>query len=104
MVKGNLLVAAVQAALGGFIFWFLGIHAPVLWAVVFAIVALLPGVSSAVIWLPVAIYLLATGAVAGGGPDRIWRLRHGLRGQLSTETSGRIAFRMARIFGIRIRD
>ena len=66
MVKGNLLVAAVQAALGGFIFWFLGIHAPVLWAVVFALVALLPGVSSAVIWLPVGIYLLVTGAVWQG--------------------------------------
>jgi predicted PurR-regulated permease PerM len=66
MVKGNLLVAAVQAALGGFIFWFLGFHAPVLWAVVFALVALLPGVSSAVIWLPVVIYLLATGAMWQG--------------------------------------
>jgi predicted PurR-regulated permease PerM len=66
MVKGNLLVAAVQGALGGFIFWFLGIHAPALWAVVFALVALLPAVSSAVIWLPVAVYLLATGAVWQG--------------------------------------
>ena len=27
MFKGNLLVAAVQGALGGLIFWFLGIHA-----------------------------------------------------------------------------
>jgi len=34
--KGNLLVAAVQGALGGLIFWFLGINAPVLWAVVMA--------------------------------------------------------------------
>jgi len=29
MFKGNLLVAAVQGALGGLIFWLLGIHAPV---------------------------------------------------------------------------
>ena len=98
MAKGNLLVAAVQAALGGFIFWFLGIHAPVLWAVVFALVALLPGVSSAVIWLPVVIYLLATGAVwQGGGPDRIWHLRHGLRGQLSTAASRRQRHANARL-------
>jgi predicted PurR-regulated permease PerM len=66
MVKGNLLVAAVQAGLGGLIFWILGIHAPVLWAMVFALVALLPGVSSAVIWLPVAVYLFATGAAWQG--------------------------------------
>jgi predicted PurR-regulated permease PerM len=66
MVKGNLLIAAVQGALGGFIFWFLGIHAPVLWAVVMALVSLLPAIGSAVIWLPVAIYLLATGAMWQG--------------------------------------
>jgi predicted PurR-regulated permease PerM len=66
MVKGNLLVAIVQGALGGLIFWFLGIRAPVLWAVVMAIVSLLPAVGSAVIWFPVAIYLLVTGAVWQG--------------------------------------
>jgi len=34
MVKGTILVAIVQGFLGGFIFWILGIHAPVLWGVV----------------------------------------------------------------------
>ncbi len=29
-VKGTLIVAVVQGALGGLIFWFLGIHAPVM--------------------------------------------------------------------------
>jgi predicted PurR-regulated permease PerM len=66
MFKGNLLVAVVQGALGGLIFWFLGIHAPVLWAVVMALLSLLPAVGAAAVWLPVAIYLLATGAVSQG--------------------------------------
>lgn len=65
MVKGNLLVATVQGALGGLIFWLLGIHAPVLWASVMALLSLLPA-GGALIWLPVAIYLLATGAVWQG--------------------------------------
>ena len=61
MFKGNLLVAAVQGALGGLIFWFLGIHAAVLWAVVMAFLSLLPAVGAAGVWLPVALYFLATG-------------------------------------------
>src|SRR5262245_47845179 len=66
MFKGNLLVAAVQGALGGLIFRLLGIHAPVLWAVVMAFLSLLPAVGAAAVWLPVAIYFLATGAVWQG--------------------------------------
>jgi predicted PurR-regulated permease PerM len=64
--KGNLLVAAVQGALGGLIFWFLGISAPVLWAVVMALCSLLPAVGAAIVWFPVAVYFLATGAVWQG--------------------------------------
>ena len=60
-VKGTLVVAVVQGALGGLIFWLLGIHAPALWAALMAILSLLPAVGTALVWLPVAIYLLATG-------------------------------------------
>jgi predicted PurR-regulated permease PerM len=66
MFKGTLLVAIVQGALGGFIFWVLGIHAPVLWGVVMGLFSLLPAVGAAVVWLPVAIYFLATGAIWEG--------------------------------------
>lgn len=60
-VKGNLLVAAVQGALGGLIFWLLGIPAAVLWAVVMAFLSLIPAVGAALVWVPVAIYLYAAG-------------------------------------------
>jgi len=65
-VKGNVIVAVVQGVLGGLIFWFLDVHAPVLWAVLMAILSLLPAVGSALIWLPVAIYFLVTGAIWQG--------------------------------------
>ena len=65
-VKGNVVVAIVQGALGGLIFWFLDVHAPVLWAVVMGFLSLLPAVGSALIWLPVAIYFLVTGATWQG--------------------------------------
>ena len=66
-VKGNIVVALVQGALGGLIFWLLGIHAPVLWAFLMAIVSLLPAVGAALVWFPFALYLLATGALWQGG-------------------------------------
>jgi predicted PurR-regulated permease PerM len=65
-VKGNVVVALVQGALGGLMFWILGIHAPVLWAVVMALLSLLPAVGTALVWLPVAVYFLVTGAVWQG--------------------------------------
>ena len=65
-VKGNVLVAAAQGALGGLAFWALGVHAPMLWAVVMAFLSLLPAVGAALIWGPVALYLLATGQVWQG--------------------------------------
>ena len=61
-VKGTIVVAIVQGFLGGLIFWFLGIQAPVLWGVVMAFLSLLPAVGTGLVWVPVAIYLLATGA------------------------------------------
>ena len=65
-VKGNIVVAIMQGALGGLIFWFLGIHAPVLWGTMMAFLSLLPAVGAAIVWIPVAIYFLATGAIWQG--------------------------------------
>src|SRR3954454_6471298 len=65
-VKGSLLVAMLQGALGGVMFWFLGISASLLWAVLMAFLSLLPAIGAGLVWIPVAIYLLATGAVWQG--------------------------------------
>jgi predicted PurR-regulated permease PerM len=63
-VKGNMVIAIIQGSLGGLIFWILGIPVALLWGVAMAIVSLIPAVGPALIWLPVAIYLLATGQTA----------------------------------------
>ncbi|NHH99711.1 AI-2E family transporter [Oceanimonas sp. MB9] len=65
-VKGNILVAMAQGALGGFIFWVLGIPGPLLWGVVMAFLSLIPAIGAALVWLPVAIYLFATGEWLSG--------------------------------------
>ncbi|KJS05976.1 MAG: membrane protein [Gammaproteobacteria bacterium BRH_c0] len=60
-VKGSLVVAIVQGALGGLIFWILDIPAPILWAVVMAALSLIPAVGAGLVWLPFSIYLFAVG-------------------------------------------
>ena len=65
-VRGNVAMAALQGVLGGVALWVLGIHAPVLWGTLMAFLSLLPAVGAALVWGPVAVYLLATGAVVKG--------------------------------------
>jgi len=65
-VKGNLVIAMLQGALGGLIFWILGIQGAVLWGVLMAFLSLLPAIGAALIWFPVAVYFLATGATGSG--------------------------------------
>ena len=62
-IKGNLMVAACQGLLGGLIFWVLGVQGPILWGVLMAFLSLLPAIGAGLIWGPVAIYFLATGAL-----------------------------------------
>ncbi|PQP02624.1 MULTISPECIES: AI-2E family transporter [Pseudomonas] len=65
-VKGNLLVAITQGALGGLIFWFLDIPSALLWAVLMAFLSLLPAVGAGIVWVPVAGYFLLSGAIWQG--------------------------------------
>jgi predicted PurR-regulated permease PerM len=60
-VKGNLVVAATQGALGGAIFWIIGIPAALLWGVVMTLFSLIPMIGAGFIWGPAAIYLFAIG-------------------------------------------
>ncbi|MBU4612170.1 AI-2E family transporter [Achromobacter sp. GG226] len=65
-VKGNVIVAITQGALGGLAFWFFDIQGALLWAVLMAVLSLLPAVGAGLVWGPVAIYFIVTGAVVQG--------------------------------------
>jgi predicted PurR-regulated permease PerM len=65
-VKGNLVVAVTQGALGGAIFWFLDIPSALLWAVLMAFLSLLPAVGAGIVWAPVAVYFLLSGMIWQG--------------------------------------
>ena len=65
-IKGSVVVGLVQGALGAITFWIVGMPSVVLFGVLMAIFSLLPALGPAIVWAPVAIYLLATGAIWEG--------------------------------------
>jgi predicted PurR-regulated permease PerM len=56
-VYGRLFVAALQGLLGGLMFWWLGLPAPVLWGTVMAVLSVIPMLGSYVVWVPAALAL-----------------------------------------------
>jgi predicted PurR-regulated permease PerM len=65
-IAAGLVIAALQGLAGGLVFAVLGLGAPVFWGVMMGLLALLPFVGTWVVWLPAAIWLVATGQVVTG--------------------------------------
>jgi len=61
-VYGTLAVAVVQGTLGGLMFWWLGLPAPLLWGLVMGLLAVVPVLGAFVIWIPAAVFLLLDGS------------------------------------------
>ncbi len=61
-VYGTLAVSSVQGLLGGLMFWWLGLSAPLLWGVVMALLAVVPMLGAFVIWIPAALLLALEGS------------------------------------------
>jgi predicted PurR-regulated permease PerM len=57
----TLAIAAAQGLAGGILFASLGLNSPVLWGAVMGVFALIPLVGTAIVWLPAALWLMATG-------------------------------------------
>jgi predicted PurR-regulated permease PerM len=62
IVYGTLFLAVAQGTLGGIMFWILGLPSPLLWGTVMAVLAVLPVLGAAIIWVPAALYLALTGS------------------------------------------
>lgn len=61
-IYGTLLVSVVQGLLGGLIFWWLGLPAPLLWGTVMALLAIVPVLGAFVVWIPAAVFLVLEGS------------------------------------------
>ena len=62
-IKGSVIVALLQGVIGGLVFWGVGIGGALLWGAAMGIFSLFPAVGTAFVWVPVALYLLATGDI-----------------------------------------
>jgi predicted PurR-regulated permease PerM len=63
-LKGTVVVSIIQGTLGGMALALVGIDGAVFWGVVMTIVSILPAIGLSIVWLPAALWLFTTGAVA----------------------------------------
>lgn len=65
-VKGTLVIGVIQGMLGGVGFAVAGIESAAFWGAVMAVLSVVPGIGSMLVWAPAVIYLLMTGQVMVG--------------------------------------
>jgi len=73
-VYGTLAVSAVQGVLGGLMFWWLGLSAPVLWGMVMAVLGIVPVLGTFIVWLPAAAFLALEGDWGRAAVLALWGL------------------------------
>ena len=73
-VKGTLVIGAIQGALGGLGFFFVGLSGAAFWGTIMAVLSMIPLVGAALVWLPAGLYLLAVGKIAKGLFLLLWCL------------------------------
>lgn len=62
-LKSTIVIGAIQGTLGGIGFAVTGISGAVFWGTVMTVFAMIPGVGTALVWVPTAVYLAVTGRV-----------------------------------------
>ena len=66
VMQGTLLTALAQGTTAGLTYWALGVRFSIFLGVVSAVLSLLPFGGTALVWIPVAIYLFFTGSIVKG--------------------------------------
>lgn len=61
-LKGTVLIGLTQGVMGGIAFWVVGIEGAIFWGTVMTVLSIIPGVGGALVWVPAAILLAATGS------------------------------------------
>jgi predicted PurR-regulated permease PerM len=69
---GTVVVAAVQGTLGGMMFLWLGLAAPLLWGIMMGMLAVVPVLGASIIWLPAALFLALEGSWGKGIVLTLW--------------------------------
>ncbi len=62
-LKGTAVIGILQGGLAGVAFWVVGIPSAAFWGVIMVVLSIIPSVGTAVVWVPVAIFLGIGGAI-----------------------------------------
>ncbi len=60
-VKGTLVIGISQGTLAGIAFWVAGIEGAALWGTILTVLSVIPGIGSALVWVPAVIILFVMG-------------------------------------------
>ena len=71
-IKGTLVIGIIQGTLAGFGFWMAGIEGAAFWGTLMTILSVVPGIGSALVWVPGMIYLYITGHALAATLLLIW--------------------------------
>jgi predicted PurR-regulated permease PerM len=71
-IKGTLVIGIVQGGLAGLAFAVVGIKGAAFWGTVMAVLSIIPGVGTALVWVPAVIYLVAIGQTGAAIALFIW--------------------------------
>ncbi|MGI9432957.1 MAG: AI-2E family transporter, partial [Myxococcota bacterium] len=71
-VKGTLVIGIVQGGLAGGAFAIAGIEGAAFWGVVMAVLSIIPGLGTAIIWVPAVIFLGTTGQTVAAIALAVW--------------------------------
>lgn len=71
-IKGTLVIGLVQGFLGGIGLAVAGVPGAAFWGAVMAVASVIPGIGTALVWIPAVVYLVVTGATVSGVGLAIW--------------------------------
>jgi predicted PurR-regulated permease PerM len=71
-IKGTVIIGIVQGTLAGLALWAGGIDGAAFWGTIMVILSVIPGVGSALVWVPAVIYLFATGHILTATLVGVW--------------------------------
>lgn len=62
-IKGTVIIGIIQGTLAGLALWMAGIAGAAFWGTIMVILSVIPGIGSALVWVPAVIYLFVTGQI-----------------------------------------
>ncbi|HEY5706948.1 MAG TPA: AI-2E family transporter [Terrimicrobiaceae bacterium] len=71
-IKGTLLIGLIQGLLAGTAFYFAGIGGAAFWGTIMVVLSVIPGIGTALVWVPAVVYLYALGSSLSATLLAIW--------------------------------